>query len=319
MIIKKIIGLISTVRGFMNRIKQDHVGAYAAQSAYFIILSFIPFILCLMAAVKYTSLSKDMVEKVIMEICPENLENFISGIINEVYNKSTAVVPLSALAALWSAGKGLQAVNNGLNTIYHVKETRNWLFTRLRSMLFTLGLVISLILSLVLLVFGNTLQGFLRRWLPLIGDLIARIMGARTFLVFGVLVLVFLCLFKFLPNRKATLKSQLPGAMVTSLAWMVFSYGYSIYFTYVPSFSNMYGSLTTIVLVMLWLYFCMNIVLCGAEINAYFEKPFQQAHAIARDLFDKEDENSEILHKDMDKYFEEEAKKKKRKKNRKSS
>lgn len=166
--VKKLKGLFSTVWGFSRRISEDHVAAYAAQSAYFIILSFIPFVLCLMTIVKYTSLTKEMVLSAILQICPANLDDFISGIVDEVYNKSLAVIPFSALIALWSAGKGLQAVSNGLNTIYHVKETRNWLITRIRSVIFTVILVIALLLSLMLLVFGNgiyrSLQKTFRLW-----------------------------------------------------------------------------------------------------------------------------------------------------------
>ncbi len=306
---KKNKGVVASLLGFLDRVKMDHVGAYAAQSAYFIILSFIPFVLCLMTVVKYTALTEEIVKQAILEICPTNVEGFVEGIINEVYTKSTAVIPLTAITALWSAGKGLQAVINGLNTIYHVKETRNWFITRMQSVFYTLTLVVALLSSLMLLVFGNSLQKNIGKYVPFLADLIGMLMGARTLLVFGVLILAFLFLFKVLPNRKATFKSQLPGAVLTAIAWLTFSYGFSIYFAYFPSFSNMYGSLTTVVLIMLWLYVCMNIVLYGAEVNAYFEKDFRQAHEFARDLLEKEDSNSHVLEKKIDEFFEDSSKK----------
>lgn len=303
---RKLRGIWATLWGFINRVYEDHVGAYAAQSAYFIILSFIPFVLLIMAVVRYIApLTEEMVRDAILEICPENIEGFINSIIDEVYAKSTAVIPLTAVTALWSAGKGLQAVTNGLNTIYHVKETRNWLVTRIRSVLYTALLVLALLSSLLLLVFGNTLQRTLRQYIPFLADLLEQFMGTRALLVFGVLVLAFLFLFKMLPNRKATFRSQLPGAILTTVSWLVFSYGFSLYFTFFPSFSNMYGSLTTIVLIMLWLYICMNIVLYGAEVNAYFENQFKQAQAFARDLFDREDLTSGQLEENIDDFFDE--------------
>lgn len=296
-------GLVNSILGFLNRTKKDHVGAYAAQCAYFIILSFIPFVLCLMTiAQKTTALTEDMVRQAILQIFPDNFEGFITEIIDEVYSKSTAVIPITAVTALWSAGKGLQSLTNGLNTIYHVKETRNWLLTRIRSVFYTLIFVIALMVSLLLLVFGNNLQRTISKYAPFLADLIGIILGARTFLVFAVLMLVFLCLFRFLPNRSATFKSQLPGAALTAVAWMAFSYGFSLYFTYF-SFSNMYGSLTTIMLLMIWMYICMTIVLYGAEVNAYYEKQFRQAHAFARDLFEKEEDLSELLEEEFDDFF----------------
>ena len=235
---KSTVGLIL---GFVKRMQEDHIGAYAAQAAYFLIMSFIPFVLVLTALVQYTPLTYRMLRQAILGFVPLNLQDFVLKIIAEVFTKSAAVVPISGLFALWSSGKGMQSLIAGLNVIYHVKETRNWLTNRLYSMLYMF------------------------------------LLSAKTFLVFVVLFLVFLVLYRYLPNRKASLKSQVPGAFIIAVAWSLFSYFFSLYFTFFPNFSNMYGSLSALIMVMLWLYVCMNLLLYGAEINAYFEKEFRQA------------------------------------------
>ncbi len=79
---------------------------------------------------------------------PTNLQDFVLSIIAEVFTRSAAVVPISALFALWSSGKGMQSLIAGLNVIYHVKETRNWLTNRLYSMLYMFLFVIAIIISL---------------------------------------------------------------------------------------------------------------------------------------------------------------------------
>ena len=117
--------------GFMDRANGDHVGAYAAQAAYFLIMSFIPFILFLTTIIRYTPLTYNMVSETIRAFVPHNIQNFVLTIVSEVYGRSTAVVPISAIMALWSAGKAMQSLTNGLNSIYHVHETRNWLITRM--------------------------------------------------------------------------------------------------------------------------------------------------------------------------------------------
>ena len=262
---------------FMERMRKDHVSAYAAQAAYFLIMSFIPFVLFLTAIVQYTPLTYREVRQAIMSVVPENLQGFVLNIVAEVFSKSAAVLPLSALVALWSSGKGMQALINGLNTIYHVKETRNWLVNRIYSMFYMFLFVLALIASLLLLVMGNRIHVLISGYVPFLGNVIGRILGAKTFLVFVMLFFVFLVLYRYLPNRRASLKSQVPGAFLTAVAWSVFSYLFSLYFTFFPDFSIMYGSLSTLILVMVWLYFCMNLLLYGAEINAYFESQFRQA------------------------------------------
>ena len=278
---------VNSIKGFVNRAFRDHVSAYAAQAAYFIILSFIPFILFLLTIVRYTPLTQMMVRQVIAEICPENFRGLVLSIVNEVYGKTSAVVPITLLLSLWSSGKGVQAITNGLNTIYHVEETRDWFTTRLWSVFYTFAFVVAVIVSLVLLVFGNSLQKSLTLWQPWLGRLIAQIIGARTLTAFLFLMAVCLALYKVLPNRKATFKSQMPGAFLTAVAWMVFSYAFSLYYTFFPNTLNMYGSFATIILIMLWMYICMNIVLYGAEVNAYFENSFRDAQRHAREWMSK--------------------------------
>ena len=244
--------VVTLLLGFMKRVSGDHVGAYATQAAYFLILSFIPCILFLTTLVRYTPLTYNVVRDAIVAFVPENIQSFVLGIVVDVYKRSTTIMPLSALVALWSAGKGMQSVINGLNTIYHVKETRNWFMTRIYAVFYTMCLVIALIICLLLLVLGNRIQETVSVYIPFLGRIIGRVIGARTGLVFAVLFFVFLLLYKVLPNRPATFKSQIPGALIIAIAWSIFSYGFSFYFEIFPGFSNMYGSLTTIIMVMIW-------------------------------------------------------------------
>ena len=281
---KGISGIIKLIRGFLERSVGDHIGAHAASTAYFFILSFIPFILFLTAVLRYTPLTYKMVREAIVGFVPQNLQSFILGILAEVYGRSAAVLPLSVVMALWSSGKALQSMINGLNTIYHVKETRNWLITRLRAIFFTFLFAVSVIGSLLMLVLGNRIQVLASRYFPTLGRVIARIIVTRTLIVFGALCLIFVTLYKVLPNRKATFRSQIPGALFTATLWSAFSYFFSLYFELYQNISNMYGSLTALVLVMIWLYFCMNFVLYGAEINAYFEKEFRAAKQSVQEI-----------------------------------
>lgn len=274
---KKEKGALHLALGFMERMRIDHISAYAAQAAYFLIMSFIPFVLFLTAIVQYTPLTYREVRQAIVGVVPENLQGFVLNIVAEVFSKSAAVLPISALMALWSSGKGMQALINGLNTIYHVRETRNWLINRIYSMFYMLLFVLALIASLLLLVMGSRIHMLISDYIPFLGNIIGRILNAKTFLVFVMQFLVFLVLYRYLPNRRASLKSQVPGAFFTAVAWSAFSYLFSLYFTFFPDFSIMYGSLSTLILVMVWLYFCMNLLLYGAEVNAYFEKQFRQA------------------------------------------
>ena len=282
-IMKKLKKSLDYIFGFGNRIAEDHVGAYAAQSSYFMILSFIPFILLIMTSVKYTPLTENMINDWLMQIIPDEFQSYVQGIIREVYTKSTAVVPISAILTLWSAGKGIMGLTNGVNSIYHVNETRNYVISRIRAAFYTLLFILGIVVTMILLIFGNQIQGVLEIYVPVIARITESIINMRTTISLATMSLIFLLIYKFLPNRKASFKSQIPGAVIAAIAWSAFSLGFSIYVDRANSFANMYGSLTTVVLIMLWMYFCMYIILIGAEINAYFEDKFRQLQQTAID------------------------------------
>ena len=275
--------MIKTIRGFMKRLNEDHVGAYAAQSAYFILLSFIPFVLLVVTLVKYTPLTRDDVYSVLINMLPTEFQSYVGGIVNEIFYQSVAYMPITIITTL--AGKGIAALTNGLNSIYHVTETRNYIINRLRGMAYTLIFVVAFLTSLVLLVFGTRIQNKLTEHLPMVARVTSSIMGMRTLITTGVLALLFLVLYKCIPNRKASFKSQCPGALISSLAWSIFSLAFSMYLDIALAASNMYGSLTMIVFIMIWMYFCMWILLIGAEINAYFEDKLRKLQNAAIEHF----------------------------------
>lgn len=199
------------------------------------------------------------------------------------------------------------ALTKGVNTIYQVKETRSFLATRLRAMFYTLLMIIAVIMCLLILVFGNEIQQLIAKYVPFIETVTAYIIGMRTTISLVVLVFIFLMIYTYIPNRKASIKSQIPGAVISAIAWSVFSLVFSFYLSSFDSFSYMYGSLTTLIFIMLWLYFCMYILLIGAEINAYFEEKLRKVHRMAsekikeeyyefihglkEDLFDEDDDD----------------------------
>jgi len=260
---------------FFDKIAEDHVSAYAAQSAFFLVLSLIPIILLLLTLVQYTPVTKADVMTVAYEFFPTSIRTAMVSIINEVYNQSRAVIPLTALVAIWSAGRGTLAMANGLNCIYKEKEVRGYLFLRLRSAIYTVLLVIVIVLSLVLLGFGNSISLWVNQYVPMLEYITEFIIEIRTITILCVLIVFSLVIYRFLPNnvnKQRKMKNQIPGSIFTAFGWTLASFIISVYMDIFKGFSNMYGSLTTIVLIMLWLYFCMYIMLVGGEINVFMEE-----------------------------------------------
>ena len=263
---------VKIIKEFSERIMGDHVGAYAAQSAFFILLSFIPFMMLLLNIIQYTPLTEEAVSSAVMSIIPEDFHGVVKTIIMEIYRRSSAILPVSAIIALWSAGKAITSLTYGLNTVYHVKETRNYFVNRLRSMRFTLFFIGAFLVTLVLMVFGRSIQQALTEYFPAVAEFTGMLLSLRTVITMAALMFTFVLMYRFVPNRKVSFESQIPGALVTTISWQILSVGFSFYLEYFPGVTRMYGNLTTMILLMLWVYFCMYLVLVGAEINDWFER-----------------------------------------------
>ena len=250
-----------------DEIGNDHVGAYAAQSAYFFMLCMIPIILLLLTLVQYTPVTKADVMTAVMQVFPSSVDSMMATVVNQVYNQSMGIIPVTIIVALWSAGKGVLAMTTGLNCVYHCKETRNYVILRLSSTLYTLMFLLVILFLLVLSVFGNSLNIFISEHIPIFAEIADRVIELRTILTPIVMVAFSLLIYKFLPNRRDSLLRQLPGAVFAAIGWMAISWVFSVYVDVFTGFSSMYGSLTTIVLIMLWMYFCMYCILLGGELN----------------------------------------------------
>ena len=248
-------------------VTEDHVGAYAAQSAYFFMLCMIPIILLLITMVQYTPVTKADVMTAVIQVFPTSVDSMITSIVNQVYNQSSGIIPITVVVALWSAGKGVLAMTSGLNCVYKCNETRNYIFLRIRATIYTVMFILVIIFLLVLSVFGNTLNIFIAAHVPILKNLADRLIAMRTIITPMVLMVFCLLIYKFLPNRKDKLRKQLPGAVFAAIGWMIVSWIFSVYVDIFKGFSDMYGSLTTIVLIMLWMYFCMYCILLGGELN----------------------------------------------------
>lgn len=258
---------------FMKKMKRDRVDAFAAQSALFIIMGFFPFFMLLLTLIQYTPITSDMIMDLMMEALPVSFYDVIAGFVEELFHSSTAVLSGTVIAALWAAGRSILAITNGLNSVRGVRESRNYLRLRLWSIVYIVCMLVAIILAAILLLFGNLIQGTLLDYFPVLQKFTVLIIGVRAIVSILVLSVVFVALYSALPNCRVKVLRQVPGAVFSAAAWSIYSYGFSIYFNYAGRFSSIYGSLTTVVMIMLWLYFCMWLLFAGAELNCFLEYP----------------------------------------------
>lgn len=265
-------GLIG--KGYMavQTISQMHIPLHATYAAYFIILSIFPFLLLILSVLGYTGLEVTSLVDLLAEILPKTLMDTLENLIFSVsQNASGTMLGLSAVTALWSASRGIYGILKGLNAIYDVSENRGYLYTRSISLVYTFFFLVVLVLTLVLHVFGNTLLSKLTMVDNPVLIFFVDLIDLRFFLLLIVQSLVFTLMFMVLPNKRNRFWESLPGGVLASLGWLVYSDLFSIYVENFNRYSNIYGSLYAVALGLLWLYCCMSILFYGGALNRYLK------------------------------------------------
>lgn len=261
---------IGKIRSFTRTFKSAQVTTYASSAAFYIFLSIIPIIVLLFTIIPYTPLTQEGVLKVLLDILPDSLDRFTTGIVAEVYDKNIAILSVSAIILLWSASKGMQAITLGLNSINGVKETRNFVLLRLEACLYTVILLLLMLISLSIFVFGNFIMDYLAMWIHI--DEIYHVLVEWRFLIEWIFYAVPIAvLYAWVPNNRTKPHTQWRGAAFTGVTWTLFSYAFSLYLEVFPAFS-IYGSLTTVIIAMFWLFVAMNLLFLGALINVFYKK-----------------------------------------------
>ncbi|MEG1849780.1 MAG: YhjD/YihY/BrkB family envelope integrity protein, partial [Oscillospiraceae bacterium] len=210
------------------------------------------------------------------DFLPSAVMSFASDLIEELFGEAGfPVISATAVMLLWSASRGMRGIADGIRKVYGIDSQRSYLVGAIASLFYTLVLVLLLLGSLVVLVFGRTIQLLLSRWIPPLARLLEWVLSRRNIIFFLILAVIFWIGYKGLTGRAFSWRAQLPGALFASGGWLIFSFGYAFYIDHFSHYSVIYGSLTAVVLLMLWLYICMVILLLGAEFNLWLME-FQQ-------------------------------------------
>lgn len=264
--------LLGKIKNFLSKSKEDNISAIAAQSAFFLVLSIVPFLMFAFAVLSYFNIPREFYETYIQGVFVDDWGDKLKSIVDTTYANSIGIAFTTIIVALWSAGKGLYSITDGINRIYKIENKRFWFIKRLYAMGYTLLMFLVMVLTVGLLIvtefFDNQIQPFIKH-LPYILEILYTL---RYFVVFAaLLLLVSLAIKLYLRNkvddkRWAKFRLQLPGVFLTALCWLGLSYGIRIYVKYFNGFS-IYGSLTSIAVIMIWFYFSMYILLYGIQIN----------------------------------------------------
>jgi membrane protein len=250
----------------INQCALDQVGTYAAQTAFFFLMSIFPFMILLLQLMMVLPVSRESLLVAVDAVAPDYLLGPIHLIMQELFTSKVQMVWFTVLAAFWSASKAMHSLTAGLDHICSAERHRGWFVVRLWALLYTALITVALLVLLGMNVFWKTLRSLLLRYRPPGIPIYLASSGIKFGILVTAMTLIFTLMYKAFPNRKIRFLWQLPGGFFSGLGWYIFSNLLSVYINRFNGFS-MYGSLTAPILMMFWLYFSIYILMIGAEIN----------------------------------------------------
>lgn len=269
--------IIRFLKQLFERFVQAEVLGLSAQLAYFFLLSLFPFLMFIVTLIGYLPFDDRMMIAVLAEYLPEDVVFMIDENLKEIMNnRSGGLLSISIIGTLWSASNGFNAITRSFNKAYGVKPARNFILNRIIAIGLMFSMVAAIIIALLFSVFGRLIGEYVLVNVPLpetivdMWDVLRWVSSSVMFFV------VFFVLYKLAPNKKMKENHVLYGTIFATVGWQLTSYGFSYYVETLGNYSLTYGSLGTVIVLMIWFYLSGIIITTGGVINAHFSERRQE-------------------------------------------
>ena len=261
--------VLITIKHFISELSQRNIGAYAGSISFFFLLSMIPILILISIALPLIGFSDKEFISILISFVPQVVNARVVAIVKEVFRLADSILPVTIITFLWSCARGMLGLMYGLNSVYKVKDDRGYFHLRLLATFYMILLILLFLIMLVLMVFGQKIQALLLNFVPMFGNIFGQVLQFRYLIVFVAGITILSLIYKLVPYENQPLIEQVPGACFTVVSWIIFSKIFE-FFSSITSYSLYYGSLAVLILFMIWLYWCIYIILIGGFLNWYF-------------------------------------------------
>ena len=307
---EKLKNLLAQIKKLIPRgiemFQDNKMSVYSAYATLFIVTAVFPCIILIISIVNLIpGYSAKDVADILFQILPDlgSIRDLVVSLMTDIKDQSGGLLAsAAAVTTLWAASKGVLAIQNGLNQLdseepdielepesdSETEGKKNGLLAKgialakpiLKRLVFTLTVIILIPALLVFEMLGDSIAGTIcsaiKKANPDVLDStlqhIDSFFNISSLVVIVLALLVILQIFAVLPKKRRTLRSQLPGAILTGVSWFLFTELFSFFLPRFYHASNVYGSLASLFLVLLWLRFIVMILFAGGILNRVLEE-----------------------------------------------
>lgn len=265
--------IYDAVDEFFGGMGSRRITTYSAACAYYLFMSLVPVIMLLVSVLQYTPLTRDVVLEAVADYVPESLYEIVDYIVTSIYNGGRVALTVSILLTLWSASACMKALLRGMDSVYDAERREDYIRFSLRACFYMVIFVFILLLSVFVMVYGGQILDMIEDSMPAnhsLDFLFTLAKHLRFLIILALLALVFSLLYKWMPAKNLKYRRQLPGAVFSAVVWAAFSFIFSFYVSLSDKFGA-YGYIGTIMVAMIWIFYCFYFLLMGGFINHYIE------------------------------------------------
>lgn len=260
--------IFNNIKELVTFISEKNITSYAASAAFFMVLSIFPLLILLCSLLPYTGITLDDVLYYLTDVVPVYILDLCRAMFIEYDNSKVAIISVTAILAVWASGKGAYALRTGVATINGKDLGGNFAIVRIKSSIYTVVFILVFIIFMFAMAWGNRINAFLKDIIPNFSVLYSFFIRIRFLIVWIVMTVVFQIMYAFMPGFDKKFFRLFPGALFASVFWSIITFILSMYIDVFGKLS-IYGSFVGIIFALLWLYWCMYIVLMGACINHF--------------------------------------------------
>lgn len=256
-----------------KRIVNHDVFGYSAQLAYFFLLSLFPLLITMFSILPFLPLKTEDVLYFVSDFAPGETISFIDSTLDTIMaSHSGGLLSFGIIATLWAASNGMNAIIKAVNRAYEIKEDRPFFIVRGLSVLLTIVMIIVFVVALLLPVFGKHIGMYIFSKFGYTDQFIHSWNTLRFGVSSLILFIVFSAVYFLTPNQRLKCATVVPGAIFSTIGWMIASIGFSFYVNNFGNYTFMYGSIGVIIVLMIWFYITGAVIIIGGEINGLNEK-----------------------------------------------
>jgi len=256
---------------FIKGLEEGAITTRASSLAFNFFLAFFPSIIVFFTLIPYIPINgfQDTLMEILSNILPPSTNTVTFETMQDIINNQRGgLLSIGFLLALYFSTNGMSSLIQAFNSSYHIRENKSIIKQQILSLALTLILSILVFLTILLIIFGKATIMYLIEYQIINENTVFILNSAKWIILFVMFFLGITTIFNLGPAIKSKIKIFSPGAIFATIFIVITSIAFSYYIDNFSQYNKIYGSIGTLMIILLWIYFNAIILLTGFELNA---------------------------------------------------